>query len=143
QAGDGGCGGSVVEPGNDPNLPDACEIDPGGIHVENGAVVAESKVACDPQPLEHSIKDVLQYRRKSSEPYAQLNASPWIHTIPDAVGFIVRVESRPCVAGQWLTVWHVKGKDPPHPGAASARFNFTNSDYWPTTITKEQCWGWE
>lgn len=135
--------GSSSTPGNDPALPDACEINPGGIDVEDGAVTVEITVACDPLPRRHAIKGVLQHRRDASQAYAQLSASRWIYTIPDAEGFRVRVESRPCKAGQWRALWHVKGQGPPHPEGGSVTFDFTDSDYWPTTISKEQCWGWE
>jgi len=136
----GGCQPATGSQLNDPALPDACQVDPGGIHVENGAVVVNIKVACDPQPGRHEIKGWLGHRQDARQGYAQLSATPWVTTVPAAEGFTVHVESRPCKDGQWKAFWRAKGKGPP---PLSAKFDYQDSDAWPTPITKEQCWGWE
>lgn len=106
--------------------------------MEDGAVVDVLTVVCDPRPYRHEIKGWLEHRADPSQSYAQLSPSSWISTIPDAEGFRVQIDSRPCKAGQWRAVWRTRGKGPE---PLRVPFDVTDSDYWPTTITKEDCWG--
>ena len=96
-------------------------------------------VLCDPQPVRHEIKGWLEHRRDPDQGWAQLAPSDWVDTVPDAEGFQVRLVSRPCAAGQWQAVWRARGVGPDPP---AHRFDVTDSDFWPTTVTKEDCWGW-
>lgn len=131
---DGGCA-----PSTGSALPGACQVDTSGISVVDGAVVDVLTVRCDPRPLRHEVKGWLEHRRDAGQAYAQLDASSWVTTIPDAEGFQVRIVSRPCKAGQWRAVWRTRGVSPDPPAEP---FDVTDSDYWPTTLTKEDCWGW-
>ncbi len=115
--------------------PKACQIDTRGIRVESGVVTDVITATCDPKPRTHRLDGWIEYHPTPGEPWRVAGSKRTDFTRPDLEGFRMWLDAGRCIPGDYRTAWQATGIGP---DPAERPFNYTDGDYWATTLDCEE-----